>query len=127
MPEITLPEFVRLTPLLDDELDDLLTWDVTGEWAVRLQARCTTHRAKRLTFLHYPGVPPTNKVSERALRGAVIHRKVTNGFRSEWGAKGYAALQSVLATAQLKGEQLFATLVALMGTPVLHFLPSSDP
>ena len=127
VPEITLPEFVRLTQLWDDELDDLLTWNVTGEWAVRLQARCTTHRAKLLTFLHYPGVPPTNNVSERALRGSVIHRKVTNGFRSEWGAKGYAALQSVLATAQLKGEQLFATLVALRGTPVLHFLPSSHP
>jgi hypothetical protein len=57
----------------------------------------------------------------------VIHRKVTNGFRSEWGAKGYAALQTVLATAQMHGEQLLGTLVSLMGTPILHYLPASDP
>ena len=32
-------------------------------------------------------VPPTNNVSERALRPSVIFRKVTNGFRSLWVAK----------------------------------------
>jgi hypothetical protein len=52
---------------------------------------------------------------------------VTNGFRSEWGAKGYAALQTVRATAQMHGEQLLGTLVSLMGTPILHYLPASDP
>ena len=126
-PKIKLTEFVAQTAQLDDELDELLTQAVTGELAQRLHQRFTKHRDKLLTFLHYPGVPPTNNVSERALRPSVIHRKVTNGFRSEWGAKGYAALQTVLATAHLKGEQLFATLVSLMGAPVLHFLSPSDP
>lgn len=101
--------------------------EITGERALGLQARFTKHRDKLLTFLHYPGVPPTNNVSERALRPSVIHRKVTNGFRSEWGAKGYAALQSVIATAHLKGEQVFESLVTLMGAPMLHFLSPSDP
>lgn len=126
-PTLTLDELVAATARLDDELDELLTWEVLGARAQNLQARFTTHRDKLLTFLHYPGVPPTNNVSERALRPSVIHRKVTNGFRSQWGAKGYAALQTVLATAQLKGEQLFATLVLLMGTPILHLFPASDP
>ena len=101
-PTLTLSEFIAQTERLDAQLDDLLTQEITGERALGLQARFTKHRDKLLTFLHYPGVPPTNNVSERALRPSVIHRKVTNGFRSEWGAKGYAALQSVLATAQLK-------------------------
>lgn len=126
-PTLTLPEFIAQTEHLEDELDDLLAQEITGERALGLQARFTKHRDKLLTFLHYPGVPPTNNVSERALRPSVIHRKVTNGFRSQWGAKGYAALQTVLATAQLKGDQIFTTLVNLMGAPVLHFLSPSDP
>lgn len=35
-----------------------------------------------------------------AIRTSVIHRKATNCFRSEWGAKEYAALQSAIATAR---------------------------
>jgi len=68
--------------------------------------------------------PPTNNASEQALRGSVIHRKVTNGFRSEWGAKAYAAFQTLIGTAKGKGEQTFQTRVALMGTPVL---PDTSP
>ena len=36
-----------------------------------------------------------------ALRPSVIFRKVTNGFRSEWGAQTYAAFRSVVSTAKL--------------------------
>jgi transposase len=72
--------------------------------AKRLQKRFRKHRDKLLTFLHHPGVPPTNNDSERALRPSVIHRKVTNGFRSEWGAHAYAALQTVTATARHRGD-----------------------
>jgi hypothetical protein len=43
-------------------------------------------------------VPATNNVSERALRPSVIFRKVTNGFRSEWGANTHAAFRSVVGT-----------------------------
>jgi transposase len=50
-----------------------------------LQNRFRLHREKLLTFLDYPDVPPTNNASEQAIRTSVIHRKVTNGFRSaEW-------------------------------------------
>ena len=87
----------------------------------------STHRDTLLTFLDYPAVPPTNNESEQALRGSVVHRKVTNGFRSEWGAKAYAALQTILATAKQKGEQAFQALVNLMGKPVLPFLEAPSP
>jgi len=72
-------------------------------------------------------VPPTNNESEQALRGSVVHRKVTNGFHSQWGAKAYAALQTILATAKQKGEQAFQALVNLMGKPVLPFLEAPSP
>jgi hypothetical protein len=44
------------------------------------------------------GILPTNNASEQAIRTSVIHRQVTKGFRSEWGAKAYADLLSVIST-----------------------------
>jgi len=35
-------------------------------------------------------VPSTNNVSEREIRSSVIFRKVTGGFRSDWGARIHA-------------------------------------
>jgi transposase len=125
--EMTLDGFLRRVTQTENQLDHLLEAPLKNEAARKLQTRFSTHRDKLLTFLHYPAVPPTNNESEQALRGSVVHRKVTNGFRSEWGAKAYAALQTVLATAKQKGEQAFQTLMALMGPPVLPFLEASSP
>lgn len=125
--EMKLRGFLRRVTQLENRLDRLLEEKLTNEAARKLRNRFSTHRDKLLTFLYYPGVPPTNNESEQALRGSVIHRKVTNGFRSEWGAKAYAALQTLIATAKQKGEQTFETLVALMGPPVLPFLDASSP
>lgn len=87
--------------------------------AVRLQKRYLKHRDSLFVFLYRTDVEPTNNVAERALRSSVVHRKVTNGFRSEWGAKAYAALASVIDTAALKGQTPFAAILALMGQPAL--------
>jgi transposase len=69
--------------------------------------------------LYRTDVEPTNNVSERALRPSVIHRKVTGGFRSEWGAKAYAALASVIDTAELSGGRAFEAIQSLFGPPAL--------
>lgn len=50
------------------------------------------------------------------------YRKITGGFRSDWGAKAYTDLLSVIATSKIKGQRVFETLVNLMGHPVLQFL-----
>jgi hypothetical protein len=44
-------------------------------------------------------LPATNNGSERALRPCAMFRKITNGFRTEWGAKLYAAIRSIIETA----------------------------
>jgi hypothetical protein len=36
--------------------------------------------------------------SERALRRCVTFRKITNGVRTEWGARLYADIRSVIET-----------------------------
>jgi len=77
--------------------------------------------------LRNPEIPPTNNESERELRGSVVHREVTNGFRSKCGAKAYANLQTIIATAKHKGKAVFQALTDLMGTPALPFIESSCP
>jgi transposase len=69
---------------------------------------------KLLVFLTRRDVEPTNNVSERALRPSVIFRKVTNGFRSDWGAKVYADLCSIVATGRLNGRSPFAAIRAAL-------------
>jgi transposase len=77
-------------------------------------------RDKLLVFLTRRDIEPTNNGSERALRPSVIHRKVTNGFRSGWGAKAYADIRSVVATAALHGRSAVAAIRAsLAGRAVL--------
>jgi transposase len=61
-------------------------------------------RDQLLTFLDAPDlVQPTNNDCERALRPAVVGRKVTNGFRSSWAANADAALRTVIDTERLAG------------------------
>jgi transposase len=60
-------------------------------------------RGDLFVFLTRHDVPATNNDCERALRPSVIFRKVTGGFRSEWGAHTYVAVASVIATGRLRG------------------------
>ena len=52
----------------------------------------------------------------------MIHRKVTGGFRSEWGAEAYAGFLSVVQTLQREDAERFPHLLALLApqTPVLR-------
>lgn len=124
--ELTPIGFARRVTEIENDLDRLLEKTVQSNEAQKLLNRYLLHQNKLLTFLQHPEVPPTNNESERALRPSVIHRKVVNGFRSEWGAKTYASIQTVIATAKHKGEDIFNALVNLMGTPILPFLEDSS-
>jgi transposase len=99
--------------------DRLLQRDLVHPEAKRLQRRYLKHRDKLFIFLYRSDVDPTNNVAERALRPSVIHRKVTGCFRSEWGAKAYAALASVVDTAELSGIHAFDAIQSLFGPPSL--------
>ncbi len=45
-------------------------------------------------------IDATNNGSERARRPCAVYRKITYGFRSEWRAKFYADIRSVIETAR---------------------------
>jgi transposase len=85
----------------------------------KLLRRYIKHRQSLFVFLYRTDVEPTNNVAEQALRPSVIHRKVTNGFRSSWGADAYAAIASVIHTAERSGVHAFHAIQSLFGTPAL--------
>lgn len=61
-----------------------------------------------------------NNGSERELRPMATYRKVTGGFRSDWGPDLCAALKSVIGTAARRGlDPYHAILSVLSGRTVL--------
>ena len=103
---------------LDRELDRLLDLKPTDVEGSHLRATiAVTARDKLLVFLTRRDVEATNNESERALRPSVIFRRVTNGFRSEWGAKAYADLCSVVATGRLAGRTALAVIRDALAAP----------
>jgi transposase len=61
-------------------------------------------------FVTVDGVEPTNNPAERALRGPVIHRKLSHGTTSKDGERFAERAQSAAATCRLRGRSLFAYL-----------------
>jgi transposase len=76
----------------------------------KLRKRIAANRGHLFVFVTNRCVPYTNNVSERNLRPSVIFRKVTNGFRCEWGAETYAAFRSVVSTAKANHASVLAVL-----------------
>lgn len=93
--------------------------------ARRLQKRFRKHHDKLWVFLDHPDVPFDNNASERALRPAVVHRKVIGGFRSEDGATGYALYRTIEDSARKQGHPVLHALHAALGPPLLPIVSFS--
>ena len=77
-------------PTLESQLQAVLDKPAVGGWpadAQRLANRIKRYWDEWFTFLTHPEVKPDNNDAERALRPIVVHRKVSGGARSDWGAK----------------------------------------
>jgi transposase len=98
---------------LRQELDRLEKMPTDSERAARLQKRLRRYHHEWLTFLHHPGVAPTNNLAEQALRAVVILRKLTFGSRTRAGAKRLGTIMTVIETAKRQGKGVLKFLVAL--------------
>ncbi|WP_114947901.1 IS66 family transposase [Microvirga calopogonii] len=98
---------------LERSLDAILAAATSCDLARDIQSKVRRARDQLLTFAHWPGlVEATNNACERALRPAVIQRKVTNGYRSMWAAEGEADIRTVVDTARLRpGTNAFKTIL----------------
>jgi transposase len=66
------------------------------------------------TFADRAGVQPTNNHAERALRGAVIYRKLSLGSQSRHGEQRIERLLSASITCRLQHRSLFGYLAELL-------------
>jgi transposase len=95
---------------LDRRLDRIIKAVPVGEAGRKLHKRMLANRGHLFVFMTNREVPYTNNVSERHLRPSVIFRKVTNGFRCEWGAETYAAFRSIVSTAKANGASVLRAI-----------------
>jgi transposase len=95
---------------LQTRLDALLKVVPITEAGQKLQRIVKRFRQNLLVFVTNRAVPPTNNGSEQALRPCVVFRKVTNCFRSRWGATLYADVRSVFETARRRGIALLPAI-----------------
>lgn len=76
----------------------------------RLQKRYAKIQDHLFLFLDDATIPPTNNSSEQAIRMSTVFRKVTNGFRSDWGRDLFAAVRSVVNTGKRRGLSAFQAI-----------------
>ncbi|MFD0387880.1 transposase [Tistrella bauzanensis] len=88
---------------LQSRLDDLLKIVPATKAGQKLLRIIKRFRQNLFVFVTNRAIPATNNGSEQALRPCVVFRKVTNCFRSEWGATLYANVRSVVETARRRG------------------------
>jgi transposase len=111
--------FAAQVARIERHCDRLLQRHLEQAQAAKLQRRYRLYRQGLFVFLYRSDVEPTNNVAERALRHSVIHRKVMGSFRSHWGSQAFAALASVIDTAQLSGVSAFDAILSLFDPPAL--------
>ena len=83
---------------------------------VRTCQQLLKHKQALWTFLEHPGIEPTNNAAERALRPAVIQRKITGlpsnsrGVQSAKGALCRSRLLTVTTTLRQQGRDVWDVL-----------------
>jgi hypothetical protein len=95
-PKLKTAEYRAQTDPLENRLQKIIDLDDPHPDAQRLTKR---HRQELTRFLYDKHLEGTNNRAERALRPAVVMRKITGGNRSPSGAQAWAKLASLMATA----------------------------
>src|SRR5215469_15948929 len=132
--------YERAASRLEDRLD--LLAGSAAQWqhadARRLCKRLARYRAELTRFLWDEKLDGTNNAAKRALRPAVVMRKITGGSRSQDAAAAWAKLASLLRTADQRGLGVFDATKTLVTeywasagrstvTLTLSFVSSSVP
>lgn len=106
---------------LECALDAVMALAPTHRDGQRLRRRYGKLRSHLFTFLDHPEVPADNNGSERELRPTATYRKVTGGFRSDWGVDLFAGVRSVIGTAARRGVGAYQAIQqTLRGQAITH-------
>lgn len=90
--------------------------------AENLSERFASHFEHFFTFITTPGVEPTNNLAEQAIRFVAIHRRMTQGTRSDRGRTWCERIWTAVVTCEQQSRSLFHYLCQAV---VNHF--NSEP
>ncbi len=78
------------------------------------------HRPWLWTFLRHEGIEPTNNAGERALRHAVIWRKLSFGTQSAAGSRFVETMLTLIETCRQQSRNVFSFLTAAVEAHLAH-------
>jgi transposase len=120
--KIDWPTFrVRMAPVRESVNGLLLRGAFSGNR--RLVGMCQelhNHREWLWTFVDTEGIEPTNNTAERALRPAVIYRKLSFGTQSESGSRFLERILTVSETCRLQNRSIYDDLVTAVQAHFKH-------
>jgi transposase len=99
---------------LESKLEQLATGNYEEANAKRIAKRMRKHQKELTAFLWDKDLDGTNNAAERALRPAVVARKISGGSRSTNGAEAWATLASLMQTAGQQGKRILETVRAML-------------
>ena len=100
-----------------------LVWDATMESphtreALALEERFYQHTQSYFRFITEPSIEPTNNLAEHVVRFVAIHRRITQGTRSEGGRRWCERIWTVIQTCGQQSRSAFEFIYAAV---VAHF------
>jgi transposase len=99
---------------LENQLGRLVNVEYDEAHARRIARRMRKHQKELTAFLYEKDLDGTNNAAERALRPAVVARKISGGSRSSPGAQAWAKLASLLRSIGQRGQRLLETIKAML-------------
>jgi len=107
---ITRETFERRMRPIRQQIDALLLRGYFNPLTRSLCKELVEHREHLWTFTKFEGVEPTNNAAERALRHAVIWRKLSFGTQSASGSRFVERLLTVIETSRRQNRNVFLWL-----------------
>lgn len=113
--KIPAEDYNRLKETLLKRLEEMIQEDSLHKDVKRLSKRLRRHQSEIFTFLDNPnGVSPFNNISERAIRLAVLMRKISQQNRSFKSARTQAILMTIFKTAHMRGQNPYETVLSMV-------------
>jgi transposase len=109
---LTRATFERCMLPIRDDVEALLLRGYVNPLTHGFCKELWDHHERLWTFVEVAGVEPTNNAAERALRHAVIWRKLSFGTQSAAGSRFVERLLTVIETCRRAGRNAFAWLTA---------------
>jgi hypothetical protein len=100
-----------------EQARDQLVWDATRRCPFSKEASNLANRFRKnaesyFRFITEPNIEPTNNLAEQAIRFVAIHRRMTQGTRSEDGRRWCERIWTVIQTCGQQQRSVFEFLVA---------------